>query len=80
MLYEIKNKYYIRVGRKYVNVEVSVVDNEVVLKSNPSEYIEINENVKAKGFAFDETFKKEFLKKEEKQHDIEEREEKRKYR
>ena len=39
MLYKIKDKYYILVGNKYIEVKFSIKDDNVSLSPNSSSYI-----------------------------------------
>lgn len=61
MLYEIKDKYYVLVGNKYINIKMIIKNNDVELIPNQSEFIERGINVKAKEVSFDDTFKKAYI-------------------
>ncbi len=63
MLYKIKDKYYILVGNKYVEVKFSIKDDNVSLSPDSSSYIEKNGNIVVKQQMFDDKFKEELKKK-----------------
>lgn len=42
MLYVIDNNYYIKIGRKYIKVDLDYKDNDLVVKSNKNDFIEDN--------------------------------------
>lgn len=64
MLYEIKGEYYIRVGRKYIKVNVEYKNNDIdIIPSSPKVVIEDNGNVKYREQIVDEAFKKRFANK-----------------
>lgn len=61
MLYEIKGKYYILVGNKYVNVTVLPSGkDDITLKPNMNEFIERSIHVDANVVNVDDNFKKRF--------------------
>lgn len=66
MLYKINNDYYIRVGRKYIKVDVVVKSNNVTLKPNNKYVIEDNKSLKVSEVAFDDSFKKSMIERENK--------------
>ena len=66
MLYKINNDYYIRVGRKYIKVDVVVKSNNVTLKPNNKYVIEDNKSLKVSEVAFDDSFKKLIVERENK--------------
>lgn len=64
MLYEIKGEYYIRIGRKYIKVNVEYKNNDIdIVPSSPRVVIEDNGNVKYREQIVDEAFKKRFINK-----------------
>lgn len=54
MLYVINGKYYMLRNREYVQVDVELKDNELSIKPNRENVIEINDDVKAKSVLTDE--------------------------
>ena len=66
MLYKINNDYYIRVGRKYIKVDIVVKNNNVTLKPNNKYVIEDNKSLKVSEVAFDDSFKKSMIERENK--------------
>lgn len=66
MLYKINNDYYIRVGRKYIKVDIVVKNNNVTLKPNNKYVIEDNKSLKVSEVAFDDSFKKSMMERENK--------------
>lgn len=66
MLYKINNDYYIRVGRKYIKVDIVVKNNNVTLKPNNKYVIEDNKSLKVSEVAFDNSFKKSIVERENK--------------
>ena len=58
MLYEMNNNYYIRVGRKYVKVDIIVEGDDVKLVPNNKQVIEDNKSLDVSEIAFDDSFKK----------------------
>lgn len=58
MLYEMNNNYYIRVGRKYVKVDIVVEGDDVKLVPNNKQVIEDNKSLDVSEIAFDDSFKK----------------------
>lgn len=69
MLYEINNNYYIRVGRKYIKVDIIVKDDEVTLSPNNKQYIEDNKSLEVSEVAFDDSFKKSRIAREKKRNE-----------
>lgn len=61
MLYEINNNYYIRVGRKYVKVDMIVDGDDVKLSPNNKKVIEDNKSLKFSEVAFDDSLKKSII-------------------
>ena len=62
MLYEIDKKYYIRVGRRFIEVDVDVKNDEIdVIPHKPTKEIENNGNIKYKTQKVNEDFKKQIL-------------------
>ena len=68
MLYNIDDKYYVLVGRKYVRVIPEVKGDEVVLTPNQKEYIERTDDLKVKEQPFNDEFQK-FIKNRSKKED-----------
>lgn len=69
MLYNIDDKYYVLVGRKYIRVMPEVKGDEVVLTPNQKEYIEKNDSLKVKEQPFNEEFQKYIKRHSEKKRD-----------
>lgn len=69
MLYEMNNNYYIRVGRKYVKVDIVVEDDDVKLVPNNKQVIEDNKSLDVSEIAFDDSFKKERMAREKKRNE-----------
>lgn len=61
MLYEINNNYYIRVGRKYVKVDMIVDGEDVKLSPNNKKVIEDNKSLEVSEVAFDDSLKKSII-------------------
>lgn len=62
MLYKIKDKYYVRVGRRFKNVDVSIKNGEInIVPHKPKEEIE-DSNVKYIIQEVNDNFKKELMK------------------
>lgn len=61
MLYEMNNNYYIRVGRKYVKVDMIVDGDDVKLSPNNKKVIEDNKSLKFSEVAFDDSLKKSII-------------------
>lgn len=58
MLYQKDGKYYMLRNREYIEVEVTLKDNELNIKpSKNRDVIEKNDNVKIKGVLIDEVIK-----------------------
>lgn len=57
MLYVIDNKYYFKMGRKFVRVNVTYKNGDLQLDANPKEYIEDNGNIEYSTQNVDEAFK-----------------------
>lgn len=60
MLYVIDNKYYVKVGRKFVPVEIKYKNGDIELTPNRKQYIEDNGKVKYTTQIIDEKFKDSF--------------------
>lgn len=60
MLYVIDGKHYIKVGRKFIPVEVQYKNGDIDLKPNKKNYIEDNGKVKYTTQHVDESFKERF--------------------
>lgn len=75
MLYEINKEYYIRVGRRFIKVDVVVKNNDLdITPHKPTYEIEDNGNIKYKIQNVDDDFKKKISsKKEESFHNEEEK-------
>lgn len=64
MLYEIRGEYYIRIGRKYIKVNVEYKNNNIdIVPSSPKVVIEDNGNIKYTEHVINEDFKKRFVNK-----------------
>ncbi len=57
MLYLINDKYYMLRNREYVKVDVELRSDELSIKPDRSDVIEINDNVRAKGVLVDTIIK-----------------------
>lgn len=60
MLYVINNKYYVKVGRKFIPVEINYKNDDIELIPNRKNYIEDNGKVKYTTQIIDEKFKDSF--------------------
>lgn len=60
MLYVINNKYYIKVGRKFIPVEIQYKNGDIDLKPNRQNYIEDNGKVKYTTQIVNKEFKERF--------------------
>lgn len=60
MLYVINDKHYIKVGRKFILVDIEYKNNDIVLKPNRTNFIEDNGKVKYKTQVVDDKFKQKF--------------------
>lgn len=60
MLYVINKRYYIKVGRKFILVNITYNNGDIQLKADKSSIIEDNGNVKYTTQIVDEAFKKKF--------------------
>lgn len=60
MVYMIKDKYYIKVGRKFVHVNIVYNNNNITLKPNKKIFIEDDGKVKYRTIVIDEDFKNKF--------------------
>ena len=58
MFYQIDNKYYIKVGRKYIEVVPEIHDKEINMKPNNKSYLEDNGMLKVNTITFDEIVNK----------------------
>jgi hypothetical protein len=61
MLYKIEDNYYIRVGRKYIEVKILVKDGDVSLEPNHKKYIEDNGGLKVTEQVFNDEFVKKII-------------------
>lgn len=61
MLYKIKNDYYIRVGRKYIKVDMIVKGDDISLTPNNKHVIEESKDLDVKEVSFDDKFKKSLI-------------------
>ena len=61
MLYKIKDNYYMRVGRKYIKVDMVVKGDNVLLTPDNKSVIEYNNSLKVTEVKFDDAFKKAFI-------------------
>ena len=67
MLYEINKEYYIRVGRRFIKVDVVVKDKDInITPHKPTKEIEDNGNIKYKIQNVNDEFKKKLSSKTEK--------------
>lgn len=57
MLYVIDNNYYIKIGRKYIKVDLDYKDNDLVVKSNKNDFIEDNGSLSVTTKVIDDDFK-----------------------
>lgn len=57
MLYVIDNNYYIKIGRKYIKVDLDYKDNDLVVKSNKNDFIEDNGSLSVTTKIIDDDFK-----------------------
>lgn len=69
MLYEMNNNYYIRVGRKYVKVDIVVEGDDVKLVPNNKQVIEDNKSLDVSEIAFDDSFKRARIAREKKRNE-----------
>lgn len=60
MVYMIKDKYYIKVGRKFIYVDIVYNNNNITLKPNKKIFIEDDGKVKCRTIVIDEDFKNKF--------------------
>lgn len=60
MLYVIDSKHYIKVGRKFIPVEIQYKNGDIDLKPNRQNYIEDNGKVKYTTQTVDKKFKESF--------------------
>lgn len=58
MFYQIRDKYYVKVGRKYIEVKPEIKDKELVVKPNIKSYIEDNGKNDVKEISYKEIQKK----------------------
>lgn len=61
MLYKIKNDYYIRVGRKYIKVDIVVKNDSVLLVPDNKSVIEATKGLQVSEQVFDDAFKKKII-------------------
>ena len=57
MLYVIDNNYYIKIGRKYIKVDLDYKNNDLVVKSNKNDFIEDNGSLSVTTKVIDDDFK-----------------------
>ena len=57
MLYVIDNDYYIKIGRKYIKVDLDYKDNDIVVKADRSKFIEDKPSLVVKQKIIDDDFK-----------------------
>ena len=70
MLYEINKEYYIRVGRRFIKVDVVVKDKDInITPHKPTKEIEDNGNIKYTEHVINEDFKKRFVNKSSRVYD-----------
>lgn len=60
MLYVINKRYYIKVGRKFILVNITYNNGDIQLKADKSSIIEDNGNIKYTTQVVDDEFKKKF--------------------
>lgn len=58
MFYQINDKYYVKVGRKYIEVVPEINGKEVNMKPNNKSYLEDNGMLKVKTISLEEISKK----------------------
>lgn len=61
MLYKIEDNYYIRIGRKYIEVKFLVKDGDVSMETNPKKFIEDNGNLNVTEQVFNDEFIKRII-------------------
>lgn len=61
VLFKIKDNYYVRIGRKYIKVDIVVKDDNVSLVPNNKVVIEDNKDLVVTEQVFDDAFKKKFI-------------------
>lgn len=62
MLYVIDKKYYIKIGRKFIEVNVTYENDDLKIEAKNNKYIEDNGDIKYDVQVIDDTFKKNFNK------------------
>lgn len=60
MLYVIDKKYYVKVGRKFIPVDITYKNNDIQLTPHKEKYIEDDGHIKFKTQIVDEKFKQSF--------------------
>lgn len=68
MIYEIESKYYVKVGSKYVELELTISGDDVLLKPT-DKYLEPTAKTVVKQIQFNDTFKKEYIEKHKSKYD-----------
>ena len=61
VLFKIKDNYYVRIGRKYIKVDIVVKDDNVSLVPNNKVVIEDNKDLVVTEQVFNDAFKKKFI-------------------
>lgn len=61
MLFKIEKDYYIRIGRKYIKVDIVVKNNDVSLVPDKKVVLEDNQDLKVVEYVFDDNFKKKII-------------------
>lgn len=61
MLFKIEKDYYIRIGRKYIKVDIVVKNNDVSLVPDKKVVLESNQDLKVVEYVFDDDFKKKII-------------------
>lgn len=61
MLYKIKDNYYMRVGRKYIKVNMVAKGDNILVTPDNKSVIEHNNSLKVTEVKFDDAFKKAFI-------------------
>lgn len=61
MLYKIKDNYYMRVGRKYIKVDMVVKGDNILVTPDNKSVIEHSNSLKVTEVKFDDAFKKAFI-------------------
>ena len=61
MLFKIEKDYYIRIGRKYIKVDIVVKNDDVSLVPDKKVVLESNKDLKVVEYVFDDNFKKKII-------------------